>query len=318
MWNARFDGWPHVIKSQQFSRQWLENFFFPLSREARDIFKAGGNRSLTGKRMVTLFWQPSTRTRGTFQMAMSYLGGEIPFATENAEEFSSAKKGESLRHTILVWNHYKPDVIVMRHKKEGAAQLAAEISSVPIINAGDGPGQHPTQALLDVFTIQEKLGHIDGISIALVGDLKKGRTPRSLAYLLSKFEGVKIFLISPDISRMKDDVKEHLREKQVWFSEGNDIRKVAPIVDAVYVIRDQKEYSDGSHRPVSGDDFLVIDKTVMALLPSHAIVMHPLPIDSEVEEIKPEVESDPRLICLTDQLDAGIFTKIALLRIMLF
>ena len=264
--DVKFDGWPHIVKAQQFSREWLEEIFFPATRRMKKIFLHGGSEVLSGKRMITLFWQPSTRTRGSFQMAMSYLGGDIPFATENAEESSSTSKKESLEHTIQNWCRYRPDVIVMRHKEEGAAERAVKVSSVPIINAGDGPGQHPTQALLDVFTLQEKLGRIDGISIALVGDLKRGRTARSLAYLLSKFKDVRIFLISSQRSRMKDDIKDHLRERGVCFIEGNDIREFASRLNAVYVIRDQKEYSEDTQPSVitpNPTDFLFIYEKVI-------------------------------------------------------
>lgn len=331
--NGRFEGWPHVLGAQQFTRPWLEEVLFPQARRMQEVFMMRGDEALRGRRLVSLFYQPSTRTRGSFQMAMSYRGGEIPFQTENAREFSSAKKGESLKHTIQNWNRYFPDpfagAIVLRHYMVGAAELAAEYSMVPIINAGDGPGQHPTQALLDIFTLYEKLGGVDGKTVALMGDLKNGRTARSLACMLSKFNDVKLFLISSERSRMKDDIKQHLQKHGVWYAEHNDIRELAPQLDAVYVIRDQKEYANGwwgSHlwqRACKGlflnspKNYLVIDRLVMDLLPSHAVIAHPLPIDSSVMEIRPEVEDDPRVICLRDQVAYGLFVRMALLPIIL-
>lgn len=330
---VRFEGWPHILMSQQFSRRWLEEVLFPETRRMREIFMNRGDAVLAGRRMVSLFYQPSTRTRGSFQMAMSYRGGEIPFQTENAREFSSAKKGESLEHTIQNWNRYFPDphsgAIILRHYQIGAAEIAAEHSMVPIINAGDGPGQHPTQAFLDIFTLDEKLGGVDGSKVALMGDLKNGRTARSLACELSKFDNVDLFLISSERSRMKDDIKEHLHEKHVRYIEHNDICDVAQLLDAVYVIRDQKEYPNGwwgsnmwhavrrRLRRNSQKDYLVIDQRVMDLLPSHAVVMHPLPIDSSAMEIRPEIEKDPRVICLKDQVAFGLFVRMALLPIVI-
>lgn len=314
--SVHFDGWPHVVRSQQFSRQWIEEELFPLAREMKKVFGCGGNNVLGKKRMVALFYQPSTRTRGSFQLAMSYLGGEVSFATENAEEFSSAFKGESLDHTIKVWCRGRPDVIVLRHNKEGAAEAAAKISSVPIINAGDGPGQHPTQALLDIFTIQEKLGGIDGMSIAINGDLVNNRAARSLAYLLSKFNGVKIHFVSPPQQKMKQDVLSHLREKNTCFKEYDDLKSVLQIadVDVVYMLRTQRE-----HGSVVYDltDKYVLDGNTAKIAKKSAIFMHPLPIDSRVKEIKPEVENDPRSVFLTDQIDSGYYVRMALLKMIL-
>ena len=312
--SAHFDGWPHVVKSQQFSREWIERELFPLAREMKGIFNFGGNDILRRKDMVALFYQPSTRTRGSFQKAMRYLGGEVSFATENAAKFSSAEKGESLEHTIKVWCRYRPDVIVLRHNEEGAAEIAARVSSVPIINAGDGPGQHPTQALLDIFTIQEKLGRIDGVSIVINGDLINNRAARSLAYLLSKFSGVKIYFVSPPIQKMKQDVLDHLREKGVFFAESESLKEVIPLADVVYMLRTQREHGSVV---LDWDNSYVLDAEKAKLAKDTAIFMHPLPIDSRVKEIKPEIESDPRSVFLTDEVDSGIFVRMALLKMIL-
>ncbi len=312
--SAHFDGWPHVVKSQQFSRGWIEKELFPLARGMKEVFNHGGHTMLRGKRMVALFYQPSTRTRGSFQMAMSYLGGEVAFATENAAKFSSAEKGESLEHTIKVWCCYKPDVIVLRHNEEGAAEIAAKVSSVPMINAGDGPGQHPTQALLDIFTIQEKLGRIDNTTIAINGDLINNRAARSLVYLLSKFNGVKIYLVSPHMQKMKQDVLDHLREKGVDFSESEDLKRIISSADVVYMLRTQRE-----HGSIIYDltDKFVLDAKTAQLAKKTAIFMHPLPIDSRVKEIRPEIENDPRAVFLSDQVVSGVCVRMALLKMIL-
>jgi len=312
--NARFDGWPHIVKSQQFSRQWIEEQLFPEAREMREVFYQGGSKVLDGKLMVALFYKPSTRTRGSFQMAMSYLGGRVAFASENAAEFSSSEKGESWPHSVMVWNCYGPDVIVVRHNEEGAAETAAKISSVPIINAGDGPGQHPTQALLDIFTIQEKLSGIDGLSIIINGDLVNNRAARSLVYLLSKFKGVKIFFVSPSAQRMRSDVLDHLREKGVAFAESENLQEVIPLADVVYMLRTQREHGSVVY---DLNDTFVLDQSKARLAKKTAIFMHPLPIDSRVKEIRPEVESDPRSVFLNDQVKGGLFVRMALLKMIL-
>ncbi|MDP2741344.1 MAG: aspartate carbamoyltransferase [bacterium] len=312
--SAHFDGWPHVVKSQQFSRAWIEEEFFPLAREMKEVFHRGGDKILCGKRMVALFYQPSTRTRGSFQMAMSYLGGEVAFATENAAKFSSAEKGESLEHTIKVWCRYKPSVIVLRHDKEGSAEIAANISSVPIINAGDGAGQHPTQGLLDIFTIYEKLKMIDGISIVINGDLINNRAARSLTYFLSKFNGVTIYFVSPSPQKMKQDVLNHLTEKGTCFSESERLEEVIGLVDVVYMLRTQREHGSNVYDLT---DQYTLDERKAGLAKETAIFMHPLPIDSRVKEIRPEIEKDPRAVFLTDEIDSGLYTRMALLKMIL-
>ena len=158
--------------------------------------------------MASLFYEPSTRTRFSFESAMSSLGGKI-ITTENAREFSSAAKGETLHDTIRIMNGYA-DVIVMRHHEAGSAKKAAEASTIPVINAGDGAGQHPTQALLDMYTIKDNFSDIHGLYIAMVGDLKYGRTVRSLTYLLTKYHDIKLYFVSPSVCRMEDDIKNFL------------------------------------------------------------------------------------------------------------
>src|SRR3982074_2419529 len=172
----------HIIESQQFSRPLLEELFARADEIKRQPHHFSGR--LNGQVMAALFYEPSTRTRLSFEAAMLRLGGRT-IGTDNAREFSSAAKGETLEDTIRIVSGYV-DVIVLRHYEEGAAKRAAGASTVPVINAGDGKGQHPTQALLDVYTIRDELGRLDGIRVAMVGDLATGRTVRSLAYLLNK------------------------------------------------------------------------------------------------------------------------------------
>jgi aspartate carbamoyltransferase catalytic subunit len=257
--------------------------------------------------MAALFYEPSTRTRLSFEAAMLRLGGQT-MGTDNAREFSSAAKGETLEDTIRIVSGYA-DAIVLRHNEEGAAKRAAAVSSVPVINAGDGPGQHPTQALLDLYTIRDDLGHIDGIRIAMVGDLANGRTVRSLTYLLSKFSDIRICFVAPPQVAMRKDIKDHLDEHKVPWFETQDLDVVLPQVDVVYQTRIQKERftDEASYRAVKG--VYRIDASTLARMSKEAIVMHPLP---RVDEIAPEVDSDPRAAYFR-QARNGLWIRMALL-----
>ena len=213
-------------------------------------------------------------------------------------------------------NALKPPqwLIVLRHYESGSAQRAADVAGVPIINAGDGPGQHPTQALLDVYTIQKEIGRLDGIRVALVGDLANGRTARSLAYLSTKYEDVKLYFVAPDMVRMKDDIKAYLAEHGVAFVEEEDLMKVMADVDVVYQTRIQRErFGDriADYEAVRGK--YIIDPAAMSMLSDDAIVMHPLP---RVDEIDPAVDNDPRAAYFR-QAHNGVYIRMALLQMVL-
>ena len=301
----------HVIESQQFDRPQLEHVF-SMANEMREVAEGGGSTLLAGRIMATLFYEPSTRTRLSFEAAMMRLGGQV-ITTENAREFSSVAKGETLEDTVRVVGCYA-DVLVIRHYESGAAKRAAAYSPVPIINAGDGPGQHPTQALLDLFTIQAELGHIDGLRVAMVGDLAYGRTVRSLCYLLALYQDIELIFVAPPPVAMRDDIKEHLRERNVAFREEQDLRAVLPACDVVYQTRIQKErFADrpGDYDVVRG--IYIIDREAMSLLPRDAIVMHPLP---RVDEIRAEVDDDRRAAYFR-QVANGVFVRMALLKLLL-
>src|SRR5437899_8454686 len=263
----------HVVESQQFSRALLEELFVRSEEMKREPHHFIGR--LAGQVMAALFYEPSTRTRLSFEAAMLRLGGTT-MGTDNAREFSSAAKGETLEDTIRIVSGYA-DVIVVRHKEEGAAKRAAAVSAVPIINAGDGPGQHPTQALLDLYTIRDELKQIDGVRVAMVGDLANGRTVRSLTYLLSKFKDVKVWFVAPPQVAMRDDLKAHLDEHRVPWIETQDLEAVLPEVDVVYMTRIQKErFADpAAFNAVNG--VYRIDQGTLALMRKDAIVLHPLP-----------------------------------------
>jgi aspartate carbamoyltransferase catalytic subunit len=295
----------HVLESQQFSRALLEDLFARTEEIKREPHHFIGR--LAGQVMAALFYEPSTRTRLSFEAAMLRLGGQT-MGTDNAREFSSASKGETLEDSIRIVSGYA-DVIVLRHNEEGAAKRAAAVSSVPIINAGDGPGQHPTQALLDLYTIRDELGRIDSVQVAMVGDLANGRTVRSLTYLLSKFKDIKVWFVAPPQVAMRSDLKTHLDEHHIPWTETQDLESVLPEVDVVYMTRIQRErFTDpDAFNAVKG--IYRIDKEAMARMRKYAILMHPLP---RVDEISPEVDADPRSAYFR-QARNGLHVRMALL-----
>ena len=304
----------HIIESQQFNRDWLEKEFFPLTKQMENIAKEGGSNSLSGKKMITFFYEPSTRTRASFEIAMNMLDGKVVFSTENARQFSSVAKGETIEDTIRILCSYKPDVIVIRTDEQEMVKRAAQFSSVPIINAGDGTGQHPTQALLDIYTIQKEIGRINGTAIAMVGDLTRGRTVRSLSYLYAKFPDVKIYFVAPPTLKIKEDIKEYLKKHNVWFQEEDDLKKVAPLVDVIYQTRIQKERTsslEGTEELIKSS--YIINQEIMNLMKKDAIVMHPLP---RVDEISSEVDIDHRAAYFR-QAENGLYIRMALLQMLL-
>src|SRR5882672_9642394 len=295
----------HVIESQQFSRTLLEELFARSEEMRREPHHFMGR--LAGQVMAALFYEPSTRTRLSFEAAMLRLGGST-MGTDNAREFSSAAKGETLEDTIRIVSGYA-DVIVLRHNEEGAAKRAAAVSTVPIINAGDGPGQHPTQALLDLYTIKDELNRVDGIRVGMVGDLANGRTVRSLTYLLSKFKDIKIWFVAPPEVAMSDDIKAHLTEHNIPWVETEDVDAVLPEVDVVYQTRIQKERFKNAAAYAAVKGVYKIDNRALGLMRKYAIVMHPLP---RVDEIDPEVDADPRAAYFR-QAHNGLQIRMALL-----
>jgi aspartate carbamoyltransferase catalytic subunit len=260
--------------------------------------------------MFNIFYEPSTRTRISFASAANHLGMQV-ISTENAREFSSAIKGETLEDTIKVLCHYYPDVIVLRHHEEGSVARAAEISTVPLINAGDGKGQHPTQALLDLYTIWERLKTLNNLKVLVGGDLAHGRTVRSLVYLLSKFKGTEFIFCSPEILKMQEDIKEHLNEHNIPYVEIFDsLDKVIPIADVVYWTRTQMERLGSLEldKEQIKKDF-TIDKNTLALMKPFSVLMHPLP---RVDEITVDVDKDVRAAYF-EQAGNGMFVRMALL-----
>ncbi|KAL6638769.1 hypothetical protein ACP70R_023628 [Stipagrostis hirtigluma subsp. patula] len=311
-----------VIEAQQFDREAL-NEIFEVAREMEAVERGSHgapSRVLEGYLMATLFYEPSTRTRLSFEAAMRRLGGEV-LTTENAREFSSAAKGETLeetrKYTIRTVEGYS-DIIVLRHFESGAARRAADTADIPVINAGDGPGQHPTQALLDVYTIKREIGTLDGIKLGLVGDLANGRTVRSLAYLIAKYQNIKIYFVSPEVVKMKDDIKDYLNSQGVEWEESSDLLEVASKCDVIYQTRIQKErFGERIDLYEAARGKYIVDKKVLDVLPKHAVIMHPLPRLDEVQYIiTVDVDSDPRAAYFR-QAKNGLYIRMALLKLLL-
>lgn len=299
----------HVYESQQFDSELLDIVFTVADEMKNDLSAVDRkySQALKDKIMASLFYEPSTRTRFSFESAMARLGGSI-LTTENAKEFSSAAKGETLYDSTRVMCGYA-DIIVMRHNEPGSAKRAAEASSVPVINAGDGSGQHPTQALLDLYTIKDCFPVVDGLSIAMVGDLKYGRTVRSLSYLLTKYENITIYFVSPLVCRMDEDLKNYLSSNNVRWEEESSLEKVLPLVDCVYMTRIQKERfpDQEDYQRASGKYILGMEQ--VKKMKENSIIMHPLP---RVDEISRDVDDDPRARYF-EQAENGLYIRMALL-----
>jgi len=279
----------HLIESQQLTKEILFKLF-----ERADELRKNGSDCLKGKLLASLFYEPSTRTRLSFESAMLRLGGEV-LGTENAREFSSAAKGESLTDSIRVIGKYC-DVIILRHSEEGSALTASEVSRVPVINAGDGRGQHPTQALLDVYTIYREFGRINDLKIAMVGDLASGHTVRSLCYLLGKFDDIEVIFVSPENLRMGEDIKEYLKKHNISFREENNLNEVLSEVDVIYMTRIQKErISIEDYEKAKGK--FVIDQSNFSLIKHDARILHPLPHIEELD-LPIDVEKKELTSCL--------------------
>lgn len=307
----------HVLSARQFETSELEEIF------ERADFMRGHSRALAGRRklmasrsgyvMATMFYEPSTRTRLSFEFAAERLGIRVR-GTENAAEFSSAAKGETIEDSTRVIANYA-DIIVMRHKENGAAERAAAVSNVPIINAGDGTGEHPTQALLDLYTIRHELGRLQGLNIVAVGDLKHGRTVRSLAQLLALYPDNHFTFVAPAHMQISDDIKQYLAEYGVAFKETGNLRQALKGADVVYQTRVQKErHSQATQDAANGQDQdFIIGERELDVMKQEAIIMHPLP---RVGEITTAVDSDPRAAYFR-QAGNGLYVRMALLDMVL-
>ena len=301
---SRFDGMD-ILSVKQFNHQDLD-IIFDVARDMREMVDRQGSVDvLKGKLLANLFYEPSTRTSSSFAAATQRLGGNV--IQINNVTFSSVSKGEELRDTIRSMGSYS-DAIVLRHPDEGSADIAAEVSEKPIINAGDGIGEHPTQALLDIFTIVEELGTIDGLTVTMLGDLKYGRTVHSLAKLLALYD-VKLNFVAPDLLKAPTALVDSLIESGVGPCKHVDLDSIISETDVLYVTRVQQErFVDQSvYEKVNRSYAVNID--TMDIAKERMIVMHPLP---RVDEISRAVDEDPRAAYFR-QMEYGMYVRMALL-----
>ncbi len=295
-----------IISVSQFDRDLLD-YVFARAREMRELVqRVGGTDILKGHVLTALFYEPSTRTSASFIAAMERLGGSVIPITQGVQ-FSSVSKGETLADTIRTLEQYS-DVIVLRHPEMGSAQVAADYAQIPVINAGDGPGEHPTQALLDLFTIREELGTLDGLKVAMVGDLRYGRTVHSLTKLLLQYD-VSLRFVSPEILRMPLSYMNQVIDAGVDVRETHDVADVIKNADVLYVTRVQKERFSDLAQYEQVKDHYEITAELMTQAKAKMIVMHPLP---RVGEIHYNVDKDPRAAYFR-QVQNGMFIRMALL-----
>jgi len=298
-----------VISVAQFGREDLEYIFGVAEAMRTMVAHIGTFDLLKGKILANLFYEPSTRTSSSFFAAMERLGGSvIPI---NEVKYSSVSKGESLPDTIRTLECYA-DVIVLRHPETGSAAIAAQAARKPIINAGDGIGEHPTQALLDLFTIREELGTIDGLTVTMLGDLRFGRTVHSLSRLLSLYD-VRLNYVSPDILRMPPALVAELEARGVRQAQHDTLEEVMSETDVLYVTRVQKERFENVDEYESVKSAYVITPETMKGFRSRMALMHPLP---RVGEISPEVDDDLRAAYFR-QMEFGLYVRMALLAMVL-
>ena len=295
-----------VLSVAQFDREML-SYIFARAREMREMVQRVGMVDLLkGNVLTCLFYEPSTRTSSSFIAAMERLGGSVIPITQGVQ-FSSVSKGETLADTVRTLEQYS-DAIVLRHPEIGSAKLAADYSAVPVINAGDGAGEHPTQALLDLFTIREELGHVDGLKIAMVGDLRNGRTVHSLTKLLTHFD-VSLRFVSPEILRLPLNIMNEVRDAGIETRETHDVADVIKNADVLYVTRVQKERFADLAQYEEVKDHYEITPEIMDMAKEKMVIMHPLP---RVGEIHYAVDSDPRAAYFR-QVQNGMYIRMALL-----
>lgn len=295
-----------ILSVAQFDKEKIE-YIFARAREMRAMVQhAGGADLLKGAVLTCLFYEPSTRTSSSFIAAMERLGGSVIPITQGVQ-FSSVSKGETLADTVRTLEQYS-DVIVLRHPEIGSAKLAADYAGIPVINAGDGPGEHPTQALLDLFTIREELGTIDGLKIAMVGDLRYGRTVHSLTKLLLQYD-VSLRFVSPEILRLPLTVMNQVIDAGLNVRETHDVADVIENADVLYVTRVQKERFSDLAQYEGVKDFYEITPELMEKAKEKMVVMHPLP---RVGEIHYAIDNDPRAAYFR-QVKNGMFIRMALL-----
>ncbi|MBO5055470.1 MAG: aspartate carbamoyltransferase [Lachnospiraceae bacterium] len=294
----------HLMNPLDFTVQELDQLFDLAVDIEKNMDKYA--HACAGKKLATCFYEPSTRTRLSFESAMLNLGGSVIGFSDAGS--SSASKGESVSDTIRVISCFA-DICAMRHPKEGAPMVAASRSSIPVINAGDGGHQHPTQTLTDLLTIRSLKGRLSNFTIGLCGDLKFGRTVHSLINALVRYEGIKFIFISPEELKVPDYITDMLKEKNIPYEEVIRLESIMPQLDFLYMTRVQRERFFNEEDYVRLKDFYILDKAKMELAKKDMLVLHPLP---RVNEISVEVDDDPRAAYFK-QVQYGVYVRMALI-----
>jgi aspartate carbamoyltransferase len=298
-----------ILHGNQFSKKDIDKTIQIASSFEKELKKKDSFALLKGKILATLFFEPSTRTRLSFETAMQRLGGGV--ISMASAESSSAAKGETIADTARTVSQYA-DVIVIRHPRIGSAREAADAAPIPVINAGDGAGQHPTQALLDIYTIQKESGSLRNLAVSVVGDLRNGRTVHALVELLSLYQA-RLYFVSPASLRMPEEITSNLKQKGVWIEETEDLEKAASESSLIYMTRIQKErFTDlTEYERVRGR--YIIDGEFLGRLKKKITILHPLP---RVDEISAEVDIYPGAAYFR-QVRNGVFVRMALLAMVL-
>ncbi len=294
----------HLMSPLDFSTTELDRLFDLAEDIAASPSKYA--HACDGKILATCFYEPSTRTRLSFESAMLRLGGQVLGFSDGSN--SSAAKGESVSDTIRVISCYA-DICAMRHPKEGAPMVAAEKSTIPVINAGDGGHQHPTQTLTDLLTIRSLKKRLGNLTIGLCGDLKFGRTVHSLIHALTRYEGINFIFISPEELKVPDYITDMLKDKNIPYEEVIRLENVMPKLDLLYMTRVQKERFFNEEDYVRLKDFYILDTAKMELASPEMLILHPLP---RVNEIAVELDSDPRAAYF-EQAQYGVYVRMALI-----
>jgi len=294
-----------ILSSSQFKKEDLEHLFVDALKMEKIIKNKEKSNLLEGKILASLFFEPSTRTRFSFESAMMRLGGKV-ISTTNVQ-FSSITKGESLEDTGKIVSSYC-DIIAMRHWEKGSVKQLTKFSKVPVINAGDGYGEHPTQALLDIFTIKKECNKIDNIKIAMVGDLKFGRTVHSLVNLLLLFKNISFYFISPIELQLPSKIKEKIKKQGIEFHENENLSKIPDDYDVAYITRVQKERFTDKEKYENLKKIFVIDEKFIKKY-KNIKIMHPLP---RIHEIKREIDKYENAAYFREA-ENGLFIRMALL-----
>lgn len=291
----------NLVSCNQFTKENLQELFDLADQMKKN--PENFTETLKGKLIAVMFFEPSTRTRMSFEAAIERLGGKM-IITENGKENSSARKGESLEDTIKILAGYT-DAIVMRHSNDNSAKIAESVSKVPIINAGSGKSEHPTQSLLDMYTIREKRGSFDGIKVGILGDLKYGRTIHSLIEVLSLYNNVEIYALSKNAFELQEEYIEFMKEHNMKYKKCNSFDDMPKDVDVLYHTRIQSERFEGDF----GKEEFIINKKVLDTFSKDTIVLHPLPRN---EEISTDIDDDERAKYFK-QAENGMWVRMALL-----